>query len=939
MSDDADQYRLPGTVVPSHYQLVLEPDLEAATFRGTEAVEVEVLTRTSEIVLNALELDLSEAWLEPADGDRIETTVTYDTATERAALTLDRAVDAGRYTLHVTFTGVLNDKLVGFYRSTFTADDGTSHTIATTQFEATHARQAFPCWDEPAWKATFGVTLVVPEGLLAVSNAAEVSSEATAGGRRTVRFADTMEMSTYLVAFVVGPLEVTETVGAGRAGGTPMRVVHPPGRSHLTAFALDVGTKALAFFEDYYGIDYPGDKLDLVAIPDFAFGAMENLGCVTFREVALLVDPDTADQPELERVADVINHELAHMWFGDLVTMRWWNGIWLNEAFATFMELLATDAYRPDWDRWTGFGTSRTAAFDTDSLEATRPIEFPVVSPAEAEGMFDVLTYEKGAAVLRMLEQFLGAEEFRSGIGRYLDTHRFANTETTDLWDAIEAATDQPARRIMDTWIFQPGYPMITAALDGDGTTVHLSQRRFSFHPDDQIDPDGEAGPGEAQPTRTTETLHSRQAEQHDQIDPDGEAGPGGAQPTRTTETLHSRQAEQHDQIDPDGEAGPGEAQPSGAQQAWAVPVLVRVESGDGAARLEKVLLDGAGATVSVPSDRATVVVNAGGHGFYRTRYDAGLLANLTGRLSSLTALERYGLLDDTWASTLAGTTGVGTLLDLLRAVASEPETDLSVWQRIIGVLGSLDRLVDGDGEARLQATVRNLSGPAQRRLGADPVDGESDRVTALRAELFGALGTLGDDVQVRERAARLHDLDVDGSGEPTGPTSLVNASVEVLARHGDAALFDRFLARSEAATSPQDRLRYLYALAAFDDPDQTGRLLDLALTPTIRSQDAAFVLRRAITNRRNGPQAWVFVTEHWDELRERVPSNSVARLLEGIRVFNQPDLARSAAAFVEAHPLPQGAKQVAQHVERMWVSVAFRQRVAADLVAALDEP
>ncbi len=250
-------------------------------------------------------------------------------------------------------------------------------------------------------------------------------------------------MSTYLVAFVVGPLEATEPVDVD---GVPLRIVHPPGKAHLTAFALEVGAHALRFFTEYFGIPYPADKLDLVAIPDFAFGAMENLGCVTFRESALLVDPAKAARVELERVADVVCHEIAHMWFGDLVTMKWWNGIWLNEAFATFMEVLAVDAFRPEWQRWVSFGVEREAAMAVDGLHATRSVEFPVGRPEEAEGMFDVLTYQKGGSVLRMLEQFLGADVFRDGIHDYLDTHAYGNTETTDLWDALERSSGRPVR-------------------------------------------------------------------------------------------------------------------------------------------------------------------------------------------------------------------------------------------------------------------------------------------------------------------------------------------------------------------------------------------------------------------------------------------------------------------------------------------------------------
>ena len=308
----------------------------------------------------------------------------------------------------------------------------------------------------------FAITLVVDEDLHAVSNAA-IESDEVLDGQRRVRFADTMTMSTYLVAFIVGPLEATEPVDVD---GTPLRLVCPPGKLHLTAFALEVGDFSLRYLADYFGIPYPGDTIDLVAIPDFAFGAMENLGCVTFRETLLLVDPEHATQAELQNVVDVIAHELAHMWFGDLVTMKWWNGIWLNEAFATFMELKVTDAFRPEWERWVSFGLARSTAFDTDALQTTRPIEYPVVSPADAEGMFDVLTYEKGAAVVRMLEQYLGEDEFRAGIRNYMANHQYGNTETTDLWDAIEEATGEPVRRIMDSWIFQGGHPIVSVDVE-----------------------------------------------------------------------------------------------------------------------------------------------------------------------------------------------------------------------------------------------------------------------------------------------------------------------------------------------------------------------------------------------------------------------------------------------------------------------------------------
>ena len=265
-------------------------------------------------------------------------------------------------------------------------------------------------------------------------------------------------MSTYLVAFVVGELEATEPVTVGR---TPLRVWCTPGKKRLASFGQAIGAFSLKLYEDYYGQPYPGDKLDLIAIPDFAAGAMENLGAITFRETALLVDESAATHAELERVADVVAHENAHMWFGDLVTMSWWNGLWLNEAFATFLEMVAVDAWKPEWQRWTTFGVSRSAALSVDGLHSTRPIEFPVEAPKDADAMFDVLTYEKGASVLRMMEQYLGADVFRAGVRLYLERHKFANTETGDLWAALGEAARQPIPEIMNGWVFRAGYPLV----------------------------------------------------------------------------------------------------------------------------------------------------------------------------------------------------------------------------------------------------------------------------------------------------------------------------------------------------------------------------------------------------------------------------------------------------------------------------------------------
>jgi puromycin-sensitive aminopeptidase len=479
MDDDAPSYRLPRHVVPTRYELELRPDLEAATFTGSERVTVRVEEPVDEIVLNAAELDVTNARLTPArGGDSISCAVGMDVAGERITCAVDGGLTTGEWSLELEFAGTLNDKLRGFYRSSFTTEDGETGLIATTQFEATDARRAFPCWDEPDFKATFAVTLVVDAPLTALSNGAAVSEEPAGEGKRRVRFAETMPMSTYLVAFVVGPFQLTDPV---TVDNVPVRLAAVPGKQNLTQYGLRAAEHALRFLAEYFELPYPHDKIDHVAIPDFAFGAMENLGCVTYRENALLVDPASASQLELRRIVHVVSHETAHMWFGDLVTMKWWNGIWLNEAFATFMETLTSDHFRPDWQVWTAFGAAKAEALAVDGLRATRPVEYPVGPPSEAEAMFDVLTYEKGGSVLRMLEQYLGPEVLRKGIAAYLAEHRFRNTETTDLWDAIEATSGEPVRSIMDSWIFQGGYPLVSVALSDDRCSIELRQQRFLY--------------------------------------------------------------------------------------------------------------------------------------------------------------------------------------------------------------------------------------------------------------------------------------------------------------------------------------------------------------------------------------------------------------------------------------------------------------------------
>ena len=473
---------LPAGVRPIGYRLVLKPDLEEFTFDGSETVDIDVIEPTTSITLNAIELDIRSCVLTSNGGKSISPlSTTLDEKAETATFRFGEQIPKGRASMAIEFTGELNDRLRGFYRSRYTDADGGERYLATTQFEATDARRAFPCWDEPAAKATFDVTLVVPAGLEAVSNMPVESETETGPGLKTVRFQQTPVMSTYLVAFIVGDLTCVERQADG---GTLVRVWATRGKEEQCRFALDVSVDLLSYFNDYFGIPYPLPKLDHLAIPDFAAGAMENWGAVTYREIALLVDPDNSSLAARQRVAAIVSHEMAHMWFGDLVTMAWWDDLWLNESFASWMGDKAVDRLFPEWEIWTQFVSNDTnRGLSLDGLSSSHPIEQPVNNPAEIGELFDAISYSKGAAVLRMLEDFLEEEPFRRGLQSYLSAHEYSNARTEDLWAALAEASGQPVGAIMDTWTKQTGYPALDAQVQRGphSLEIRLTQNRFKY--------------------------------------------------------------------------------------------------------------------------------------------------------------------------------------------------------------------------------------------------------------------------------------------------------------------------------------------------------------------------------------------------------------------------------------------------------------------------
>lgn len=846
---NVESYRLPRSVVPSHYEITLEPDLEKFTFAGHEHITVKVIKPVKEIVLNSIELTVDKAHVVSDDGKTIDGKTSLDEVNERLTISLVSEIQPGTYKIYIKFAGILNNKLHGFYRSTYKDKNGQEQILATTQFEATDARRAFPCFDEPDLKATFGITLIVDKNHTAISNA-KLKSEKIEGDKKEVVFEPTVKMSTYLVAFVIGDLEGSKE---HVVDNIPIRIWAVPGKMHLSHFGLDIAKSALSYFARYYGIPYPGTKLDLIAIPDFAFGAMENLGAVTFRETALLVDETKASHAELERIADVVAHELAHMWFGDLVTMKWWNGLWLNEAFATFMEILAVDNWKPNWKRWDTFSVSRAQAFAVDGLQSTRTIEFPVRLPEEAQGMFDVLTYEKGASVLRMLEQYLGAETFRKGVSLYLSNNKFANAETTDLWDAIEEASKHPVRKMMDSWIFQEGHPLVTVSSDESGTGIYLDQERFLFLADSKL-----------------------------------------------KETL------------------------------FHVPVMYKAVTDKGTVS-DKALLTQKRIQVKLPGKLKWIVINVGGHGFYRVSYSPQLRQRLiSDGLKDLESIDRFNLVNNTWAGVLAGHTSLPEYLDLLLALTKE--TDKNVLETIVGSLSFINAMIDPSEKPKLQAFIQKLLGDAKKHFGWQPGKSENELYREARSIVFGALGTIGADEETRKEAKELYTkYQVDPS---CIEANMVPAIIRIVACCGDEKLYDEFFKEFKAAQTPQSENRYLTALAAFSDPKLLERTLNSTINGDIRTNVAPMIVAAVMANTKGRELAWKFMQEKWQTMEEVFPAGLLSRMCNGVTNLIDAKLEKEVIQFFATHKVKEAGKLIDQYLERLHVSVQLKEKEEAKLAA-----
>ena len=885
-ADGEGRLLLPSVVVPKHYALFLTPDFSNFTFSGTVKVDVDVREDTRSVVCHAHELVVSAVTVKLPNGAVVPAqSIVHDNhdSAQTVAVTFGATMKAGtQVTLEYTFTGVLNDKMAGFYRSSYVTPTGETRYMATTQFESTDARQAFPCWDEPALKATFAVTLRVPESRTALSNMPEKSSVPSPGvpGCKDVTFDTTPRLSTYLVAFCVGEFSCIQGC---TDEGVAVRVFTPPGMGEQGTFALGVATKALSFFTQYFGEAYPLPKLDLVAVPDFSAGAMENWGLVTFRSQLVLYDPSTSGSEAKQRIAYVTCHELAHQWFGNLVTMTWWSDLWLNEGFATFAGWMAVHAQFPQWRVWDQFLSNEQArGLELDALESSHPIQVPIPDSSKVSEIFDAISYAKGASVIHQLVQaVLDEPTFQTGMRLYIQRHKWGNAKTSDLWAALSEASHTDVHTTMACWTQVTGLPVLTASLKEPGLLKVTQQRFLSTG-----------------------------------------AVPGGSSPSWIVPLRISTSASKAPKR---GDAA-WDAVLSDSQGIVTLPAGAKwVKLNTGQAGFYRVayspeLLEplAAAAPSLPPSDRAGLVADAfalaaAGH------------ASTRGALVLVSALAHAGERDYTvWAAIASG---LGALCSsFYEAPGGVPEALKHFTRELyapLAVATGWSAPVDEDGtpvaEGHLDTLLRTMA--------------------ISRAAYHGDAATLE---EAKERFSRFR-----GGDYTALSPDLRAAVFRAVLTHGGLpeleALLKVYSSADPGAAGQEVRIAVLQALGYSQEPQLVRRALDFALRGgMVRSQDIMYVVASAASNPYGRRVAWQYCQSEIDLYAEKLGTSGY--LLGRVVALSTASLASDSDAhdvdafFKGQSNLAAIGRSVAQSVEKIQAAAAWVKRDAADVAKWLAE-
>ena len=862
--------RLPGGILPEHYAVAFTPDLQKAAFGGEETIDVQVQAATKAITLNAIEIQFQQASI--SQGEKAQPAqVSLSPEKEQATLTVAEELQPGPASIHIQFSGILNDKLRGFYLV-----HTRQRNYAATQFEATDARRAFPSFDEPGLKAKFDIRLVVDKGDTAISNGRIVSDTPGPGeGKHTLQFSTTPKMSTYLVALAVGDFECNE----GMAENVPVRVCGTPDKKPLGTAALRYTAEILKFYNQYYGIPYPFGKLDIVGVPDFDAGAMENTAAIYYRESLLFIDDRNSSVDSHQAVFEVLAHEIAHQWFGDLVTMKWWDNLWLNEGFATWMALKPSQALHPEWNATLDAVQETNRALMLDALVNTHSIRVKAETPDEIISLFDPISYEKSAAVLRMVETYVSPEVFRRGVNVYLRKFAYGNATAEDFWSALTAASGRPVDKIMPSFVDQAGEPLIRV-------------KSACVNP-----------PAEKAPARKGKRRRA----------------PLRPQP-KTQVTLSQRR------FWANPEAAPKK------DQLWMVPVCVK----SGGAKPFCQILSQKEQTLPLAGCASWVFVNGNAAGYYRTQYEKADLEKIKAVAGTeLSTAERISLLRDEAALVNSGQESLITLLDLVSALNQDAQH--SVVESYLTTLDYINNyLVPGEQGEPFHAWVRSNFQPMMHKVGWTPAASETDDSRTLRGDLVHILGFDGENPETIREATSLAEQYLKDPNSVDA--SMAKQVLRVAARYGNEALFEQYAGALRRFQSPEQYYNVSGALPEFRDPKIVERVLELSVSDQFRNQDTVFLIAGALNNPLIQKVAWEWVKQHWTAIEKKATPSSGVSIVNATRNFCSAEMRDEVQGFFGEHKVPASERVLKQSSEDISTCVKMRARLQAELGAWLQQ-
>jgi aminopeptidase N len=863
--------RLPYGLSAKHYGLTFTPDLQKAVFSGDDTIDVEVNKAGNEFTLNAIELEFQEATITQNNRTQVAKW-SFAADKEQVTLAVADALEPGPATIHIKYSGILNDKLRGFYLARTK-----ERNYAVTQFESTDARRAFPSLDEPAYKATFDVTVVADKGDTAISNGSIASDTPGPGeGKHTIQFATSPKMSTYLVAMAVGNFECIE----GAADNTPIRVCGTPGKKPLSTAALRYATEILKFYNQYYGIPYPFGKLDIVGAPDFEAGAMENTAAIFYRESLLFIDDKNSSMDSHQAVFEVLAHEMAHQWFGDLVTMKWWDNIWLNEGFATWMAFKPSQALHPEWNGMLDAVQATDTALTLDALVNTHPIRAKAETPEEINELFDPISYEKAGSVLRMVEAYVSPDVFRRGVNVYLRRFLYGNATAEDFWTALTAASGRAVDKIMPTFVDQAGEPLVTVK----SSCVNPAAAKA--------------------PVRKGK--HSRRAP---------------IKPNPVTQVTVSQQRFW---------ANPGSAPKK--EQTWMAPLCVK----SGAAKPFCQILSQKEQTLPLAGCAPWVFVNGSAAGYYRTQYDKADLQKLIAVAGTeLTTAERISLLRDQAALVGSGQQSMATYLDVISSMNQDAQREI-----VGSYLATLDYInsyvLQETDAAAFRAWVRANFNPMMAKIGWTPGAGENADTRSLRGSLVHILGMVGEDPEtIRQSTSMAQQYLQDPDSVDA---SMAKDVLAVAARSGNEELYQQYVSAMGRMKAPEQFYNVAAALSEFRDPKIVAQVLALGVSDEVRNQDAARLISNVLSNSDNQKTAWEWVKAHWPAVEKKITMSSGAEIVNATRKFCSVEMNDDVQVFFREHKVPSAERSLKQSHEDIEGCVTRRPRLQSELAQWLQQ-